>query len=130
MISELDIGWLAGLLEGEGSFRYYHSQQIDLNMTDEDVVERYARITGELTESKVNIVVRNDSKANKKHKVVFRVTISGERARIVMRTIVGHMGWRRRQRIWQSLNKYIPKRKKTLQECGINVVDLGKQRIA
>lgn len=51
-MTELEIAWLAGLLEGEGCFRvrksggYKGSVSISLQMTDEDVVKRVADLFG------------------------------------------------------------------------------------
>lgn len=50
-MTDLELGWLAGLLEGEGSFschygQGHHNHVISLNMTDQDVVGRLLTITG------------------------------------------------------------------------------------
>lgn len=48
MKRELEVAWAAGLFEGEGCFRHRSGTRIAafLNMTDRDVVERFARIVG------------------------------------------------------------------------------------
>ncbi len=47
---ECDLGWLAGILEGEGSFIQFKAEPgvpiISLGMTDEDVVAKAAKIMG------------------------------------------------------------------------------------
>jgi hypothetical protein len=46
-LSKVDIAWLAGLLEGEGSFmrgKRKDAPGISLAMTDRDVVERAAKL--------------------------------------------------------------------------------------
>ena len=50
-MTEVQIAWMAGLLEGEGCWLINHtkkwsSPRILLQMTDEDVVRKAARITG------------------------------------------------------------------------------------
>lgn len=57
MISQRDLGWLAGLLEGEGCFRWHRQIRRDgrpdwfaprilLQMTDEDIVRRAQAVVG------------------------------------------------------------------------------------
>lgn len=47
MISTRDIGWITGLLEGEGTFRMSgRSIAIHVNMTDRDIIERVAAALG------------------------------------------------------------------------------------
>lgn len=41
-----EIAWVAGIIEGEGSFCYKNGVAIQVTMTDQDVIERLQRITG------------------------------------------------------------------------------------
>jgi hypothetical protein len=104
-LSDFELGWLVGILEGEGTFRYFHkSQKVVVQMSDEDTVYRIAatfeRLTGQTCEVK-------DVKPQKTHhSLMHYVALNGESARIVMRTVVKHMSHRRRQKIWQCLNAF------------------------
>ena len=51
-LSDLELGWLVGILEGEGCFSFSKTQkgfwrfEVSVNMTDEDVIYALPRITG------------------------------------------------------------------------------------
>jgi hypothetical protein len=46
-MTELEVGWLVGILEGEGHFRSsYGNPRIEVKMTDEDVIRRLREVTG------------------------------------------------------------------------------------
>lgn len=51
-ITDIELGWLAGILEGEGSFvlgttpKGYPRYEVTVSMTDEDVINELLRITG------------------------------------------------------------------------------------
>lgn len=99
-----DLHWLAGLLEGEGCFRFRHSNYkakryahpaIVLHMTDLDVVERAAS----LMEIK-SIAAR----ANPPHKNSFTITLHGRKAEALMRSLFPLMGKRRQAKITTILN--------------------------
>lgn len=108
-MSEVDLAWLAGLLEGEGSFsidrrgqqRYQHSTVppapfIALSMTDEDVVVRVAALLGK----KVCRVSRHTVT----QKTVYKVSV-GDRATLqsLLPRLLPYMGQRRRARIEECL---------------------------
>ena len=116
MLTEFEFGWLAGLLEGEGSFGYYGStQSLNVRMVDEDTVHRVARDLEMLIGS--NVVVRSieSNSDGVSRQTVYYIQLYGERARIAMRALVPFMGYRRRQQIWRGLNRYKPKK---------NVIDI------
>ena len=107
-ISSADLSWLAGLLEGEGSFmmsrnhvagRVYHYPKVVVTMTDEDVVQRAAS----LFETKVN-VVSGTKKENRLQQ--YRAQISGSRAAQLMKDLLPHMGGRRSAKIQEILAAY------------------------
>jgi len=86
------VEWLAGLLEGEAHFQHSENVRgaaVDLAMTDQDVIERAAF----LMDGKV---VRRDRDG---YLPVFRVTVSGRRARKIMEDVLPFMGKRRAERI-------------------------------
>jgi hypothetical protein len=104
-LTDMELGWLAGLLEGEAHFDYgAMSQRVKLGMADEDTVLRVAAVIYKLTGKMPT--VSSEEPRNKNHSTIFRFAVSGETARIVMRAVVPHMSYRRRRRIWQALNKY------------------------
>ena len=102
--------WLAGLLEGEGSFlrhRGGHDGQrcpaIRVQMTDRDVVERIAAMWG------VSVVALG--KRFDHHKPVFCVKTSGYRGADWMRRLRPLMGERRKGQIDAALEGWVPTRR-------------------
>lgn len=94
---ERDLLWLAGLLEGEGTFDAHRGRypRIRLGMTDRDVVGRAATLMG----SGVRLTLRHAPKQPTWH-----TEISGPRAEAIMRAILPHMGARRSGRIAEVLS--------------------------
>jgi len=45
-IPPLEVAWLAGILEGEGSFISKGQARIQVAMTDQDIITRLAELTG------------------------------------------------------------------------------------
>lgn len=101
-LSHFELGWLVGILEGEGHFGLYTSQVIEVNMTDEDTIYKVAGLFEKILESSVNVI--EIYKPNGRD--VFCARIYGERARKVMKLVVPYMSYRRRQMIWRCLNKF------------------------
>jgi hypothetical protein len=104
-ISQAEIAWLAGLLEGEGCFssvaRQGNYPKITLNMTDLDIVQRVA----DMWEVKVWFP-EPGSKSYMKPKIdgtprklLYTTVIGGVRAAKWMRLVYPWMGERRRQKI-------------------------------
>jgi len=49
-LSQFDLAWLVGILEGEGSFRFTNrTQRVTVNMTDEDIIYKIADIFQKIT---------------------------------------------------------------------------------
>src|SRR5437762_13382088 len=125
MLTDFELGWLVGLLEGEGTFRYNgNSQCLVVKMTDEDVIIRLSHLLEKVTGVTVELATVNPE--NDRCQYQYRVGLSGENARKVMRLIVPYMGHRRKQRIWQSLNKY---KSKKVVKVGLSAIGLAKLRI-
>lgn len=93
-----DVVWLAGLLEGEGSFDLQRGRypRVRLAMTDRDVVGRAATLFG----SSIRLTLRVP------HKPTWHAEIQGERAVEVMRAVLPFMGARRSQRIAEVLSAH------------------------
>jgi len=94
---DIDYAWLAGLLEGEGSFfkgsrRSPGKPVVSITMTDRDVVQRAADLLGVLS-------FHERIPANPKWKPVYRMQVSGQRAVDLMNRIRPMMGERRRGQI-------------------------------
>jgi hypothetical protein len=101
-----DLHWLAGLLEGEGSFMKPPPSQpnqptVALHMTDEDVVARVANLVG----------VRHRPVKNRNPGVwkdSFLLQVRGGRAVELMTTLRPLMGARRQVQIDRALANYDP----------------------
>jgi hypothetical protein len=98
--------WLAGLLEGEGSFlrgmpSEPNTPRISVAMTDEDVIERIAKLC--------NINYHHLLPRNEGHKDVYRIIFRGKRAVELMKQLRPLMGKRRQGQIERALNSYTKK---------------------
>lgn len=108
-MKETDLAWLAGLLEGEGSFLKAppsspNCPRIILEMTDQDVVERAATLMGGYAVQRVNL-------RNALWKPAYRVSIKGSHAVALMRILYPAMGARRRAQIDAALATYVERKK-------------------
>ena len=104
-----DIPWLAGLLEGEGSFEWRSDQRpgrirygwpvVALASTDEDIVRRAATLMGakSITRYKGN---------NLGKKPIHKAIVYGMNAADVMQAILPYMGVRRSEKIKEHLKKW------------------------
>lgn len=97
-LSDPNLYWMVGLLEGEGCFHDSPASKggkryprIVLHMTDEDIIDRFVKLTGA---AKCELRPRLPH-----HKVHFAATISGPKAINLMRLVMNHMGKRRQERI-------------------------------
>lgn len=91
-----DIYWLAGLLEGEGSFQWYHSTPIiRVEMTDKDIIERATALLNPIYEIRVRQLPSG--------KESFRVVTSTSLAVQWMMTLYPLMGRRRQESIEYAL---------------------------
>lgn len=114
-LTQFEVGWLTGLLEGEGHFRYTtKTQRITLNSTDEDVIYRAAALFDRVTGKACNITVKDMGKYNPNAKEQYYIQLYGESARLIMRLVLPHLCYRRRQRVWQCLNCYEAPTKKRM----------------
>ena len=117
-----DLSWIAGLLEGEGSFSLaykkspyneYYYPRIVISMTDEDVIQRAAIIMGA---KQVYVKIKLCKKT------LYTTTIYGAKAIALMRIILPFMGIRRASKIneiistWEIISKRPDKRKTRQQQ--------------
>jgi hypothetical protein len=118
MLNNIEIAWLAGILEGEGYFGFNGSSKslnpsIQVSMVDRDIIERIADLFAAVKGKKCNIMeIDRFTKINSNWQTQYKVEISGKPARKIMLLVVKLMGFRRRQKIWQILNGY-----KTIQKA-------------
>jgi hypothetical protein len=114
-MTELEIAWLAGLLEGEGNFELVPAHRcgkrrsmevrLNLSMTDLDVVERVAK----LVEATAKIWTNDRSKQSgtrPNHKPLYCLSIKGYRAIRIMTAILPFMGERRSAKIREAIDAW------------------------
>lgn len=106
MLETCDLYWLAGLLEGEGSFlapppSSPNRPRISLQMTDRDVVDRAARMMG------VAYVYVSGDRRNANWKRYYMVVLRGRRAARLMRMLRPLMGARRQVQIDDALAGFV-----------------------
>jgi hypothetical protein len=101
-LSIKDIAWFAGLYEGEGMVNIESKKlcpRLHVEMTDRDVIERAARITGGYAYC-CKYARRNEKRPEGKPlKPVFRLVIDAQRSIGWMMMIYSFLGERRRERI-------------------------------
>jgi len=106
-ISDTELAWLAGLLEGEGSFlmcrcrvggKVYRYPKIVVGMTDRDVVERAGRLLGN---NKTYPMPKQP-----RRKQAWRVAVTGWKAAELMRSMRPWLGERRREAVDAVLAEY------------------------
>ncbi len=112
-MTDTDLSWLAGLLEGEGSFLRGppsdpSSPRISVQMTDEDVVQKVRLIVGHGT------VGSYQDKKNPRWKRVFFFTVKGFPAVDLMQRLYPLMGMRRQRQIDKALSSSRPSRRRLL----------------
>jgi hypothetical protein len=106
-LSETDIAWIAGLLEGEGSFMKpakndpYGMPRIQIQMTDHDVIEKIAKMFGV-----VAYKVKNPRYEQNGWKTPYMAFIRGSRAAEMMNIVKPYMGTRRLSQIDSALESY------------------------
>jgi hypothetical protein len=98
VITQRDLYWLAGLIEGEGCFHGSDGNggqtTISINMTDRDVIERAAAIFGATEKISQRSTIGRLGK-----KPIFCIRVNGTRAVGWMMTLYSLMGARRKQKI-------------------------------
>lgn len=127
-ITEVELAWLAGLLEGEGSFSKAppsesNRPRISIQMTDEDVIKRVATIFGV-----AYIYPRRFTDDNWKQS--FQVVLRGKKAIELMRRLRPHMGERRTKRIDEVISSYIDRGADIAKLTDDSVRDIRTKRIS
>ncbi|MFC9963614.1 hypothetical protein ACFVH4_05135 [Nocardia ignorata] len=108
MPTEAETAWLAGLLEGEGSFamikchvggKVYRYPKIVVNMTDRDIISRVADLFGGSVYDMPRYI--------EGRKAQYRAQITGSGAARWMQDLYPWLGERRRTRIDAVLTEYL-----------------------
>lgn len=101
-MTEIDIAWAAGLLEGEGSFITRTKSPVlcvTCNMTDLDILERLQSIFGGL--------IHKNSRTSERYKDHWKDawtwSASGATAKDIMEAVLPYMGKRRSEKITELL---------------------------
>lgn len=92
LANESDVIWLAGLLEGEGTFDLHRGRypRVRIGMVDRDVIGRAATLMG------VAVTTRFHSAP---YQASFHAEATGEKAEQIMAAVFPYMGARRSGRI-------------------------------
>jgi hypothetical protein len=99
MMTNEDTIWLAGLLEGEGTFDLHRDRypRVRVAMTDRDVVGRAATLFG----SSIRLSLKRLP-----YKATWHAEITGAKAVAIMRAVLPHMGSRRSGKIAEILGAF------------------------
>lgn len=115
----LDIAWLAGILEGEGSFSlktnrgYNGTICISIQMTDKDIMDRCAAILN--TKVYGPYTSKQKKKDGSSKKETYLITVFGSHAASWMMTLYSFMGKRRQLKIkelldhWKAQSSMLPR---------------------
>lgn len=102
--TQIELAWLAGLLEGEGCFNIGSDKYpvgIALAMTDEDIVSTVAGWW--------NVSYNSPKTQKEHHKQSYRCAIRGKSAVDLMVILLPFMGERRSTQIQKAIDSYSPK---------------------
>lgn len=100
-MTDQELGWVAGVLEGEGCFDYNRTPKyprVRAEMTDEDVIDRLHRLVGGR---------KHAPKKRKGHwKQSYGLIVNGAEAVALMEAVLPLMGERRRAKIERLLTRH------------------------
>jgi hypothetical protein len=104
----VELAWLAGLLEGEGSFlkgppSAPNQPRIVIDMTDYDVVLKVSKLF------RVTYICESKDKRNPLWKADYRTLVRGTNAIALMKKLRPFMGIRRREQIDAAIKSFIPR---------------------
>jgi hypothetical protein len=111
-ISKVNLAWVAGLFEGEGSFdvkiskrKTYHNEylRMQLSSTDEDVIEKLYSYVGVGTVHGPYANCRNDGLERKSY---WHWTVSGSKALILAQKLLPFLGKRRTEKLEELLETH------------------------
>lgn len=107
MPSEAEIAWLAGLLEGEGWFGSMplrrNAPKLQVTMGDRDAIQRAATVVGGLVGRSFAVSPMKKYRAQERSQM-YRLSVAGTSAEIVMKAVRPWMCARRGSTIDQALH--------------------------
>lgn len=103
-VDHTDLYWLAGILEGEGSFLKGPPSRpglpiISMQSTDEDVVSHVANLLG-------GVKYHACARQKEHHKVSWRVSLKGSKSVVLMQQLQPLMSVRRQKQIADALSSF------------------------
>jgi len=112
---EQNFCWLAGLIEGEGSFMKAppsrpNEPRMEIEMKDEDVIARVGALLGAKMQRRVR-------KQYDPPKIIFRVRLGGKRAVALMTRLKPYMSERRQAQIAAALGSYTARNERIAAEA-------------
>jgi hypothetical protein len=124
-LQEMDRFWLAGLLEGEGSFLKGppckpNLPRISLQMTDQDITEKAASLLGVSS-------VKGCKPKKEHHKQCYAVVVRGAKAVEIMKELFPLMGERRKKQITAAIESHKPQINFFTLEQVISIRERAKQ---
>ena len=93
-LTDFELGWVVGLLEGDGTFTWTGVPRIAVRMTDKDTVQRFASIVQESVLGPYENV--SDGAVRRQ---VYMCAINGRKAVSLMGVLRRHMSHRRQDQI-------------------------------
>lgn len=104
-----ELGWLAGLIEGEGCVVVTkHALRLSIEMTDLDVLQKAASLIGPTC----RLSKRTVKLLNPKHKDRYILHLCGPRLPEILQMIYPLMGQRRKAKIDEALAKWKTRKRK------------------
>lgn len=127
-LPDLSIGYLAGLIDGEGSFHIRDERRVDIRVdsTDLDILERAFTYSGGL-----GYISGPFQRRNSDRKKIWTWTIGkAEDVIFIIESIMPHMSLRRQEKMIQCLEitESIVNRVKVCAGCGIEIRNFGNNR--
>lgn len=98
-MTDFELGWLVGLMEGEGTFCLQKQRYpiMAIAMLDRDIIARVAKIWGS------NVTFSFTQQTSKQ---IFKTGVTGHRSRYWMTLLKPHLSFRRQQQITLCLSVY------------------------
>jgi hypothetical protein len=112
---EQNFCWLAGLIEGEGSFMKAppsrpNEPRLEIEMKDKDIIERVGALLGAKMQTRIR-------KTFDPPKTIYRVRLGGKRAVALMTRLKPYMGTRRQEQIRLALASYTARNERIAAEA-------------
>jgi hypothetical protein len=127
-LSDYEIGWLVGLLEGEGYFAFIGKHwRVTIEMVDLDVIQTAGMMFAKMTGKEQKIYAKPIKFEGAQQS--YQIQVTSKDSHEIMEMLVPYMHSRRRSRIWQCLNRYSAPKAKTLKELGFDINDFIKARL-